>query len=152
MKVLTQILLILSVLGASPSWACSYDGQFINPFTESYPGSLDVVIATQKALANNQIVKPKNVEGAQGLQRAVWWLKLFVKNNQEVLPEEGYIYLADSHLWSKFTKMGKVEVHALAPQDNKHVLVISEYALSNLISKNISYEQSQQLGLVEHNY
>ncbi|MDB1125594.1 hypothetical protein [Vibrio algarum] len=111
-----------------------------------------MVIATQKALADNQITKPKRVDGAQGLQRAAWWLKIFVKKNKEVLPEEGYIYLADSHLWSKFTKAGKVEIHSLAPKNQDHVLVISEYALSNLISDKISYVQSEQLGLIELNY
>lgn len=149
MKVLVKLCLVLSVLVACSSWACSYDGQFNNPFTESYPGSLDVVIATQKALANNQIERPDRLDGLPGMQRVTWWLKLFVKNNREVLPDEGYIYLVDSHLWSKFTKAGKLEIHAPAPDDQHHVLVVSEYALSNLVSDHISYDRSKQLGIIE---
>ena len=148
MKVLKSTLIAFLIIGATPSWACSYEGQVVNPFTESYPGSLDVVIATQKAVLNQHINKPEVLEGPQGLQRAVWWLKLFVKQNKQYLPQNGYIYLADSHLWSSFSESGELKVHSLMPENNERVLVTSEFALSNVISEKISYQQSQQLGMI----
>ncbi|MCG6359983.1 hypothetical protein K6U58_15565 [Vibrio fluvialis] len=51
MKLMSAFLTAVCTLSASPlSWACSYDGQFSNPFAESYPGALDVAMATQDAL------------------------------------------------------------------------------------------------------
>ncbi|WP_238322307.1 hypothetical protein [Vibrio mexicanus] len=70
------------ILMSSPSWACSYDGQFSNPFTESYPGALDVAIATQKAIRTSAISKPSELTGSKGLRRASWWISLMVEQYQ----------------------------------------------------------------------
>lgn len=146
MKVPTLILM-LSALGTAPTWACSYDGQFNNPFTESYPGSLDVVIATQNAVTDDKILRPELVKGAAGLQRSVWWLKLFVQTHQDDLPDNVNIYLADSHLWSRVSERSKLETHTSAPEISGNVLVISEAALSNVIAKKITLEESLGMGI-----
>ncbi|MCG6414401.1 hypothetical protein K6U63_12170, partial [Vibrio fluvialis] len=67
---MSAFLTAVCTLSASPlSWACSYDGQFSNPFAESYPGALDVAMATQDALNTQTISVPTKLEGEKGLRR-----------------------------------------------------------------------------------
>ncbi|MGF1691094.1 hypothetical protein [Photobacterium kagoshimensis] len=150
MKVST-LLLILSLLGASSAaWACSYDGQFNNPFAESYPGSLSIALATQRAISQQQITQTDKLEGQQGLRRASWWLQLFVKQIT-LLPNEVHIYLVDSQLWSKYQVGTPLKIHSDPPPNGEVVLMLSESALDNLVSKNISITQAMRMGLVNTN-
>ena len=151
MKALYPMVLLSLTLGASmTTHACSYDGQLNNPFTESFPGSLDIAIATQDALKQNLLESIETLEGKQGLRRASWWLKLMAKQQQVDLQTVSYIYLIDSHLWTKVTPDQDIQVH-VSPISAKpsSVMVISEAALQALIGGKINIEQAVELGIVQ---
>lgn len=131
------------------SQACSYDGQFNNPFAESYPGSIDVAIATYDALDSQRFSAVSPLTGTPGLQRASWWLKLMADRHSAQLESVSYIYLVDSHLWSKLETDQSIKVH-LAPSDAKptSVLLLSEAALNALIQKQMDFAQALELGVI----
>ncbi|UIP29614.1 hypothetical protein [Photobacterium sp. TLY01] len=134
---------------ASPtSWACSYDGLFTNPFSESYPGALDVSIATQLAIRSQSMKPLETIDGQAGLRRASWWLNLMVKTYPE-LPSGSYVYVVDRQLWSRIHETNhSIEVHVPPPADSAKVLQISEAALHNLISNQITLDQARTLGVL----
>ncbi len=141
----------LLVLASPHSRACFYDGQFSNPFNESYPGALDVAIATQKAIKSQAMPQPKQVAGRFGLTMASWWLKTVVTTHPE-LAKGSYIYLVDRQLWSQVSNdENGITVHVAGPQrDAKgvRVLLLSEATLQNLVSQAITLEQARELGVV----
>ncbi|MGF1728903.1 hypothetical protein [Photobacterium kasasachensis] len=145
------ILLSLASLGASFSIrACSYDGQFNNPFTESFPGSLDVAIATQEALEHRRLEAIEELEGQRGLRRASWWLKLMVKQHNNELESVAYIYLVDSHLWSRMTSDSSVDIHSSPTSRNQaSVLLLSEATLSALIQNKVDFKSAIALGIMK---
>ncbi|MCG7587564.1 hypothetical protein [Photobacterium sp. OFAV2-7] len=145
------MLLSLASLGASFSVrACSYDGQFNNPFTESFPGSLDVAIATQEALELKQLETIDELKGQQGLRRASWWLKLLVKQHNSELKSVAYIYLVDSHLWSRMTIDSSVDIHSSPTSlDQKSVLLLSEATLSALVQNKVDFKSAIELGIMK---
>lgn len=148
MKQFQSLIIASVILFASPvSWACSYDGQFSNPFSESYPGSLDVAIATQEAIRSNSISLPPKLQSTQGLRRVTWWLNLMAKMQLE-LPEGAYVYLVDSQLWSQLQPNHQITVHVPPPQDQSNVIQLTEITLHNLINKQISYEEAKHLGII----
>lgn len=130
--------------------ACSYDGQFNNPFTESFPGSLDIAMATQDALAQNFLEGIETLEGKQGLRRASWWLKLMAKKQQVNLQSVSYIYLVDSHLWTKLSPDQKIKIH-VSPVSAKpsSVMLISEAALQALAKGKMNIGKAVELGVVQ---
>lgn len=144
-------LLGLSLWGASLSvQACSYDGQFNNPFKESYPGALDIAIATQDALSDESLEHIKVLEGAQGLRRASWWLTLMTKHNANDLESVSYIYLVDSHLWSKVSNGDQIEIHVPPNSDDaSSVLLLSEAALQALVSQKVDLQSAIELGIAQ---
>lgn len=146
--VITYIASGVFALASSNVWACSYDGLFNNPFSESYPGALDVSIATQLAI-RSQSMKPINViDGEAGLRRASWWLNLMVKAHPE-LPKGAYVYVVDRQLWSRISEENTlIEVHVSPPINHEHVLQLTEAALHNLISEQITLEQARELGVL----
>ncbi|AGQ93876.1 hypothetical protein [Vibrio parahaemolyticus] len=83
-RVLTCIASGVIALASPTSWSCSYDGLFANPFSESYPGALDVSIATQLAIRSQSMKPLELIEGEAGLRRASWWLNLMVKANPDL--------------------------------------------------------------------
>ncbi|WP_242616662.1 hypothetical protein [Vibrio vulnificus] len=113
--------------------ACSYDGQFNNPFTESFPGSLDIAMATHDAFAQKLLENIETLEGKQGLRRASWWLKLMAKQKRDDLQSVSYIYLIERHLWTKVSSDQNIEIH-VSPISAKpsSVMLISEAALQAL--------------------
>ncbi|EEX33095.1 hypothetical protein VIC_002545 [Vibrio coralliilyticus ATCC BAA-450] len=129
--------------------ACSYDGQFNNPFTESFPGSLDIAMATQDALAKNYLESVETLEGKQGLRRASWWLKLIAKKQQVELRSVSYIYLIDSHLWTKVSPDQNIEIH-VSPVSAKpsSVMLMSEAALQALVQGKVNIGKAVELGIV----
>ncbi|PFG56301.1 hypothetical protein ATG66_2630 [Vibrio sp. ES.051] len=137
------------IASASPtSWACSYDGLFTNPFSESYPGALDVSIATQLAVRSQSMQPLEIIDGEAGLRRASWWLNLMTKAHPD-LPKGSYVYVVDRQLWSRISETdNSIEVHVSPPTDNVKVLQISEAALHNLISNQITFDQARELGVL----
>ncbi|KII76084.1 hypothetical protein [Vibrio renipiscarius] len=134
---------------ASPfTWACSYDGLFTNPFSETYPGALDVSIATQIAIRSKHMQPVPEVNGQAGLRRASWWLNLMTKAHPD-LPKGSYVYLVDHQLWSRISETGgSIEVHVSPPTENVKVFQISEAALHNLVEKEITIKQARELGVL----
>jgi len=145
-------LLGLSAFCASfQSYACSYDGQPNNPFTESYPGSLDIAFATSAAVDNKQIEIVDELEGKQGLRRVSWWLKLMLDRHGNELQSVSYIYLIDSHLWSQVIEGASVNVHSSPAQgERSSVLMLSEAALYALVHGKIDFAQALDLGIIQY--
>ncbi|NAW82157.1 hypothetical protein CAG69_08915 [Vibrio sp. V43_P6S15P86] len=147
MKLMLACITVLYLLASPFSWACSYDGQFSNPFAESYPGSLSVAIATQEALDSKSIVLPSQLDGGKGLRRVSWWLQLFTSRHSGSLKGLN-IYLIDSQLWSKLDNEGKLIIHTNAPSDRQKVLLLTETTLHNLVSEKLTLHEAKYLGLV----
>ncbi|AVF62420.1 MULTISPECIES: hypothetical protein [Vibrio harveyi group] len=147
--VLTCIASGVIALASPTSWACSYDGLFANPFSESYPGALDVSIATQLAIRSQSMKPLELIEGEAGLRRANWWLNLMVKANPD-LAAGSYVYVVDRQLWSRISESDhSIEVHVSPTTESAQVLQISEAALHNLISEQITIDQARELGVVK---
>ncbi|HHF2906450.1 TPA: hypothetical protein ACPJZ5_004286 [Vibrio diabolicus] len=148
-RVLTCIASGVIALASPTSWACSYDGLFTNPFSESYPGALDVSIATQLAIRSQSMKPLELIEGEAGLRRASWWLNLMVKANPD-LSAGSYVYVVDRQLWSRISESDhSIEVHVSPPTKSAQVLQISEAALHSLISEQITIDQARELGVVK---
>ncbi|KJY81789.1 hypothetical protein TW81_15645 [Vibrio galatheae] len=145
---LSLVALFFITFGPTLSWACSYDGQFNNPFTESYPGSLGVAISTQQAIRSQAIERPDSLLGPSGLRRASWWLKVLVDLSPDI-PEETYIYLVDSQLWSLHQGGSQIAIHVDAPTSSEKILLISEAALHNVVSKHITLDTALKLGIAQ---
>jgi len=139
--------LMIATLASPMSWACSYDGQFNNPFTESYPGALNVAIVTQQAIEQQSIVAPPPLEGSKGLRRVTWWLNLLEKMSLN-LPKGTYIYLVDSQLWSQYETPNHIAIHVQPPKDKSKVVQLTEATLHNLINKRLTYKQALDLELI----
>ena len=148
MGVTKRVFALLIFLEAIPaSWACSYDGQFSNPFAESYEGALDVAIATQQAVNAETLQPSSTIEGAKGLRQVSWWLKLWVE--KETIPSDTFIYLVDSQLWSHHTENNQLLVHSGVPQNEQsQVILLSETALDNLVQERVSFDSAVDLGIV----
>ena len=151
MNTLARTLLIYLSLSVSPLWACSFDGVFPNPFAESYAGSFDVALATQRGIQSGSINKLDKLEGMNGLRRTNWWLKVFAKEQKGKLAEGTYIYLIDSRLWAKVEGDHRLKIHVPEPSIPSAVLVLSDAALASLVSEEISYQQALKLGVAKLN-
>lgn len=148
-RLLTCIASGVFALASPTSWACSYDGLFTNPFSESYPGALDVSIATQLAIRSQSMKPLELIEGEAGLRRASWWLNLMVKANPD-LSAGSYVYVVDRQLWSRISESDySIEVHVSPPTESAQVLQLSEAALHNLISEQITIDQARELGVIK---
>ncbi|MFB9134082.1 hypothetical protein ACFSJQ_06950 [Vibrio olivae] len=143
-----KLSMLLSLLIASPaSWACSYDGQFSNPFAESYPGALDVAIATQQAVKNDVIMPTKVLTGTNGLRRVTWWLKVWGDSSPPI-PSNSYIYLVDSQLWAQYKQGKAIAVHVAPPKGGVTVVQLTETTLHSLISETLTFEHALDIGLI----
>ncbi|MER2495575.1 hypothetical protein ABS858_05715 [Vibrio neptunius] len=135
-------------LASSLSWACSYDGLFTNPFSESYPGALDVSIATQLAIRSQNMPSLEKIEGSAGLQRTRWWLNVLIKVNDD-WPQNTYVYVVDRRLWSRISQAGtSIDIHVPPPPYEADVWQLSEAALHSLVSKALTLDQAINLGVL----
>ncbi|MGL4828795.1 MAG: hypothetical protein ACRCXG_05800, partial [Vibrio sp.] len=141
------IILVLWYAASQPTLACSYDGQFNNPFAESYPNSLDVALATREAIVSKKINQPKRLSGVQGFSRAQWWLNLLNRKWPAELGEINYIYLVDTQLWSQ-RQSGQLKIHVPAPEGAQKVLLLSEAALAALVGNDITFEEADLMKIV----
>ncbi|WP_337917036.1 hypothetical protein [Vibrio cholerae] len=141
------VIIVLWYAASQPVLACSYDGQFNNPFAESYPGSLDVALATREAIISKKINRPQKLSGVQGFARAQWWLSLLNRKWPAELDEISYIYLVDSQLWSQ-RQSGQFKIHVPAPDETQRVLLLSETALAALVENEISFEQANAMKII----
>ncbi|MGR5063893.1 hypothetical protein [Photobacterium sp. DNB22_13_2] len=148
MNKITCLLGAILLSGVSqPLLACSYDGQFNNPFSESYPGALDIAIATQKAIEGGELQRPEKLSGKPGLRRASWWLSLLDKQMTSSTYPETHIYLVDSQLWARYSPSKPIIIHSEPASSQDSTLMLSETALNALISQSITLEQAKVLGI-----
>lgn len=136
---------------SSQTEACGYDMLVGDPFAMAWPGSLDVAIATANAISSNRIAPIPAMVGGEGFVRAQQWLLQLKDNLQRADQPGGFsILLVDSGLWSKMR--GKevllLQLHSPAPTAQDRVVMISEAGLNALLSRQITVEQAQQLGVL----
>ena len=148
MRTIAIVFTMCLSLSAGPLRACTFDGVFTNPFTESYPGAFDVALATHKEVSEGTITKPTLREGIPGLQQTSWWLKLLAKDLNNESMDDTYLYVIDSHLWAK-KRADKLEVHVTKPNQKKRVLILSAAALSSIVTGEISYQDALELGVAK---
>ncbi|MGY3945534.1 hypothetical protein [Aeromonas tecta] len=146
-------ILALSLTSTLPfqTMACGYDMLVGDPFALSWPGSLDIAIATADAISTRQISQIPALDGGEGFVRAQQWLRQLKEDLQRAdLPGGFSILLVDSGLWSKMR--GKevllLQLHSPPPTPTDRVVMVSEAGLNALLSKQISVDQAQQLGVL----
>ena len=70
------------------------------------------------------------------------------KNNPD-LPKGAYVYVVDRQLWSRISDAdNSIEIHVSPPVESAQVLQLSEAALQNLISNQITIDQARELGVL----
>nr|WP_314901464.1 hypothetical protein [uncultured Deefgea sp.] len=168
MKAILILATALLISSTQPVIACGYDGQINNPFTQAYPGSLSVALATRTAVEKSVINPVSPLSGQAGFDRSVRWLQQL----RERLQQNGFsgsvsVLLIDSGLWSQYSDQGtqiaaatdllqsietlKLQIHAQAPSANEAVLITSEATLAALLSGEIKFENATLAGLVRMN-
>ncbi|MBV1841298.1 hypothetical protein [Photobacterium ganghwense] len=150
MKTLTAVLTIALLSGAGQTLACSYDGQMNNPFTQSYPGSLNIALATRAAIENGTLTPPESLRGQPGLRRASWWLNLLARELSEHYSADIYVYLVDSHLWSRVSPdLRHPQIHSDPAPTGSQVLLLSEATLYELVNNRLSLSQAVDIGIAQ---
>mgnify|MGYP000688651385 CR=1 FL=1 len=151
-KPLARLLLCALVLGASPmTRACGYDMAWDNPFQLSWPGSLDIAMATSAAISTDRLSPIPAIMGKEGFSRSYQWLnqlKGSLKDGQ--LPGNVSILLVDSGLWSRVR--GKesllLQTHTEGPVRQDRIMLTSEAGINALLSGQLSAAQATELGLL----
>ena len=149
--VATLLVLGLVVPFSAQTRACGYDMLVGDPFATAWPGSLDVAIATANAISSHRISPIPPLAGGEGFVRAQQWLLQLKDLLQRADQSGGFsILLVDSGLWSKMR--GKevllLQLHSPAPTPQDRVVMVSEAGLNALLTRQISVEQAQQLGVL----
>jgi len=131
--------------------ACGYDAIYPNPFEQSWPGSLDVAIATAAAISSQALAPVPKITGQEGFSRSYQWLnqlKGTLKGGQ--LPGNVSILLVDSGLWSRVR--GKesllLQTHTEGPASQDRIMLTSEAGINALLSGQLSASQATELGLL----
>ena len=74
-KLTVRLLLCAMVTGPVPlAMACGYDAIYPNPFEQSWPGSLDVAMATAAAISDRKLDPVPKITGPDGFSRSYQWL------------------------------------------------------------------------------
>ncbi|XZG69705.1 hypothetical protein ACTSKR_13750 [Chitinibacteraceae bacterium HSL-7] len=131
--------------------ACSYDGLFDNPFTEAYPGSLRVSLATRSAVEHGLFRQPLPMQGKDALARANRWLDdLRQRLDGADIRQPIAVLLTDSGLWTRFdVSEGTVLMQShRGAQADEGILLTSEAALAALLAGQIEFEDARRSGLV----
>ncbi|WP_434339890.1 hypothetical protein [Motilimonas cestriensis] len=146
-------LLLLMALTASPlSTACTYDGLFNNPFTESYQGSFAVALATQAAIKQQKLQLPATIDNNAGLNRMTWWLKLVKPALAAQYGPNLDVLVIDKKLWSQIrTKDNalQIEIHTEPNTAQSPTILLTEASLNALAQADLTLEHAQQLGVLK---
>lgn len=151
-KLAVRLLLCAMATGPVPlAMACGYDAIYPNPFEQSWPGSLDVAMATAAAISDRKLDPVSKITGPDGFSRSYQWLnqlKGSLKDGQ--LPGNVSILLVDSGLWSRVR--GKesllLQAHTEGPARQDRIMLTSEAGIQALLSGQLSVAQAKQLGLL----
>jgi hypothetical protein len=151
-KLAVRLLLCAMATGPLPlAMACGYDAIYPNPFEQSWPGSLDVAMATAAAISDRKLDPVPKITGPDGFSRSYQWLnqlKGSLKDGQ--LPGNVSILLVDSGLWSRVR--GKesllLQTHTEGPARQDRIMLTSEAGINALLSGQLSASQATELGLL----
>lgn len=132
----------LAALLAQPVGACGYHGSVNNPFTFSYPGSIQLAVNTRQALDEKVLKSLLPVPGGFGLKRSVGWLERLARQvgEQQLGDTRFHILVMNSGLWTSVTvQSGVVEVttHVDRPENPEIVILVSEEVLSALVGSKL---------------
>ncbi|WP_421181374.1 hypothetical protein [Aeromonas enteropelogenes] len=130
---------------------CGYDALYPNPFEQSWPGTLDVAMATAAAVNDDRLTRLPPLTGEAGFTRSQAWLQALKSRFQQVGVRGGVsILLVDSGLWSRLR--GKesllLQLHTPGPHADDRVMLLSEAALDALLAGTLTIETAVQLGVV----
>ncbi|MGN5152444.1 hypothetical protein ACTG23_21905 [Aeromonas enteropelogenes] len=130
---------------------CGYDALYPNPFEQSWPGTLDVAMATAAAVNDDRLARLPPLTGEAGFTRSQAWLQALKSRFQQVGVRGGVsILLVDSGLWSRLR--GKesllLQLHTPGPHADDRVMLLSEAALDALLAGTLTIETAVQLGVV----
>ncbi|MEZ6960439.1 MULTISPECIES: hypothetical protein [unclassified Aeromonas] len=130
---------------------CGYDALYPNPFEQSWPGTLDVAMATAAAVNDDRLARLPPLTGEAGFTRSQAWLQALKSSFQQAGVRGGVsILLVDSGLWSRLR--GKesllLQLHTPGPHADDRVMLLSEAALDALLAGTLTIETAVQLGVV----
>lgn len=130
---------------------CGYDALYPNPFEQSWPGALDVAMATAAAVNGDRLDRLPPLTGEAGFTRSQAWLQALKNRFQQAGVRGGVsILLVDSGLWSRLR--GKesllLQLHTPGPHADDRVMLLSEAALNALLAGTLTIETAVQLGVV----
>ncbi|MFQ2290929.1 hypothetical protein ACK323_05335 [Aeromonas enteropelogenes] len=130
---------------------CGYDALYPNPFEQSWPGALDVAMATAAAVNDDRLARLSPLTGEAGFTRSQAWLQALKNRFQQAGVRGGIsILLVDSGLWSRLR--GKesllLQLHTPGPHADDRVMLLSEAALDALLAGTLTIETAVQLGVV----
>lgn len=130
---------------------CGYDALYPNPFEQSWPGTLDVAMATAAAVNDDRLAHLPPLTGEAGFTRSQAWLQSLKSRFQQAGVRGGVsILLVDSGLWSRLR--GKesllLQLHTPGPHADDRVMLLSEAALDALLAGTLTIETAVQLGVV----
>lgn len=130
---------------------CGYDALYPNPFEQSWPGTLDVAMATAAAVNDDRLARLPPLTGEAGFTRSQAWLQALKSRFQQAGVRGGVsILLVDSGLWSRLR--GKesllLQLHTSEPHADDRVMLLSEAALDALLAGTLTIEEALRLGVV----
>lgn len=131
---------------------CGYDALYPNPFEQSWPGTLDVAMATAAAVNDDRLTRLPPLTGEAGFARSQAWLQALKSRFQQVGVRGGVsILLVDSGLWSRLR--GKesllLQLHTAGPYPKDRMMLLSEAALDALLAGTLTIEEALRLGVVD---
>ncbi|MBC7003542.1 hypothetical protein BIZ37_13330 [Photobacterium sp. BZF1] len=114
------------------------------------PGSTDLVFNTFYAQQKGSIDTLEPLEGMQGYFRVSWWLNLLFQQLENAGIHNAYVVIADVQLWSKMGEKTQFNrgIDIEAPEDRSNTIMLSEAALSALVTETIDIPQAINLGLL----
>lgn len=130
---------------------CGYDALYPNPFEQSWPGTLDVAMATAAAVNDDRLTRLPPLTSEAGFARSQAWLQALKSRFQQVGVRGGVsILLVDSGLWSRLR--GKesllLQLHTAGPYPKDRMMLLSEAALDALLAGTLTIEEALRLGVV----
>lgn len=132
--------------------SCGYDALYPNPFEQSWPGTVNIAMATATAVSREQLPPLAALTGEAGFTRSQAWLQTLKSRLQQAGVGGGIsILLIDSGLWSRVR--GKesllLQLHTSGPNPKDRVMLLSEAAINAMLNGSLTIEQGLQLGVVE---
>lgn len=137
------------LLTSSSVFACLFHAKPSDLNTNIPSGSDWTVLRAMEQEQEQQLESIAKLEGSAGFQRATWWLKLLSQELENQGISQTYIYLADVGMWSYYNPSGTTKMSIeVNPKGEFTYLVITQIALSNILSGKISFNEAKEARLV----